>query len=83
MRRIFSISLAGSEQKGIDMQETNMMKIPKRILNSLVSSMAAGVVPRAGARYIAIGRTAEVTSLCRDLDVVADGGSATRFIIGK
>lgn len=45
--------------------------------------MAAGVVPRAGARYIAIGRTAEVTSLCRDLDVVADGGSATRFIIGK
>ena len=65
------------------MQETNMMKIPKRILNSLVSSMAAGVVPRAGARYIAIGRTAEVTSLCRDLDVVADGGSATRFIIGK
>ncbi len=65
------------------MQETNTAKIPKRILSALVSSMAAGVVPRAGARYIAIGRTAEVTSLCKDLDLVADGGSATRFIIGK
>ncbi len=65
------------------MQESNTVKIPKRILSSLVSSMAAGVVPRAGARYIAIGRTAEVTSLCKDLDIVAEGGSATRFIIGK
>lgn len=45
--------------------------------------MAAGVVPRAGARYIAIGRTAEVAALCRDLDTIADGGSVTRFIIGK
>ncbi|MBQ9748630.1 MAG: ATP-binding protein [Clostridia bacterium] len=65
------------------MQETNMMKIPKRILNALVSSMAAGVVPRAGAKYIAIGRTSEVTSLCRDLELVAEGGSVTRFVIGK
>ncbi len=65
------------------MQELNTMKIPKRILTSLVSSMAAGVVPRAGARYIAIGRTAEVASLCRDLDLVAEGASATRFVIGK
>ncbi len=64
------------------MQE-NTQKIPKRILSSLVSSMAAGVVPRAGARYIAIGRTGEVASLCHDLDTVAEGGSATRFVIGK
>ena len=65
------------------MQETNIMKIPKRILNALVSSMAAGVVPRSGAKYIAIGRTAEVTSLCKDLELVAEGGSVTRFVIGK
>ena len=64
------------------MQEKSM-KIPKRILMSLLSSMAAGVVPRAGAKYIAIGRTAEIATLCRDLDAVADGGSATRFLIGK
>ena len=64
------------------MQEKTV-KIPKRILNSLLASMAAGVVPRSGAKYIAIGRTGEIAALCRDLDAVADGGSATRFIIGK
>ncbi|MCQ2435314.1 MAG: ATP-binding protein [Clostridia bacterium] len=57
-------------------------KIPKRILTSLLSAMSAGVVPRVGAPYIAIGRTAEISALCRDLDTVADGGSVTRFIIG-
>ena len=31
-------------------------RIPKRILSSLLSSVSAGVVPRAGAPYIAIGR---------------------------
>ncbi len=61
----------------------NKIKIPKRILSALMSSMAAGVVPRVGAPYIAIGRTAEIGALCRDLDTIADGGSATRFIIGK
>ncbi len=45
--------------------------------------MAAGVVPRVGAKYIAIGRTGEVKSLCDDLNFVADGGSVTRFLIGK
>jgi len=64
------------------MPEQNI-KIPKRILSALLSSMAAGVVPRVGAPYIAIGRSAEVTSLCRDLETISDGGSATRFIIGK
>lgn len=64
------------------MQEKTV-KIPKRILNSLLASMAAGVVPRAGAKYIAIGRTGEIAALCHDLDAVADGGSATRFLIGK
>lgn len=64
------------------MQEKTV-KIPKRILNSLLASMAAGVVPRSGAKYIAIGRSEEIAALCRDLDAVADGGSATRFIIGK
>ena len=35
-------------------------KIPKRILNSLINSLSAGVVPRSGAPYIAIGRNEEV-----------------------
>ena len=65
------------------MQDMNVTKIPKRILNSLVSSMAAGVVPRSGAKYIAIGRSAEIAAICKDLENVAEGGSATRFLIGK
>ena len=65
------------------MDEMNLIKIPKRVLNALLSSMAAGVVPRAGAKYIAIGRTAEITAICKDLENVKEGGSATRFLIGK
>lgn len=63
--------------------ETGVQKIPKRILNSLVASLAAGVVPRTGAAYIAIGRSAEIAAICHDLESVAEGGSATRFVIGK
>ena len=63
--------------------DMNVTKIPKRILNALVSSMAAGVVPRSGAKYIAIGRSAEIAAICKDLENVAEGGSATRFLIGK
>ena len=32
------------------------VRVPRRILSSLLSSVSAGVVPRAGAPYIAIGR---------------------------
>lgn len=65
------------------MEDFSSVKIPKRILNALIASMSAGVVPRAGAKYIAIGRTAEITAICKDLENVAEGGSATRFLIGK
>ena len=35
-------------------EKERTVKIPKRILTSLLASMAAGVVPRSGAKYIAI-----------------------------
>lgn len=63
--------------------ETNEIKVPKRILNTLISSLTAGVVPRSGAPYIAIGRKEEINSLLDNLDTVADGGSVTRFLIGR
>ena len=59
------------------------IKIPKRILSSLINSISAGVVPRLGAPYIAIGRTDEVAALLNDLEAIDDGGSSMRFIIGK
>ena len=58
-------------------------KIPKRILGTLFSSLSAGVVPRSGAPYIAIGRNREIMALTDDLDRVADGEGVTRFIIGR
>ncbi len=63
--------------------EINEVKVPKRILNTLISSLAAGVVPRNGAPYIAIGRKDEIDSLLDNLDAVMDGGSVTRFLIGR
>ncbi len=58
-------------------------KVPRRILASLVNSVAAGVVPRMGAPYIAIGREDEITALLGDLETVNDGGCFMRFIVGK
>ena len=63
--------------------ENNEVKIPKRILGTLLSSLSAGVVPRSGAPYIAIGRKEEINSLLDNLDTVADGGAFSRFLIGR
>ena len=63
--------------------EINEVKVPKRILNTLLSSLAAGVVPRSGAPYIALGRTDEIASLLDNLAEVSEGGAFTRFLIGR
>lgn len=63
--------------------ENSEVKIPKRILNNLLSALSAGVVPRMGAPYIAIGRTQEIASLLETMDHIADGGAAVRFLIGR
>ncbi len=64
-------------------QENVTIKVPKRILNTLLSSLSAGVVPRIGAPYIAIGRKEEIGSLLDNLEAVKEGGSFCRFIIGR
>ena len=57
--------------------------IPKRILNQLLSALTAGVVPRTGAPYIAIGRNEEIGALLESMEAVAEGGSFARFLIGR
>lgn len=52
----------------------NELKIPKRLTTALVNSMTAGVVPRVGLEYIAVGRKPEVESILRDMDNIAEGG---------
>lgn len=58
-------------------------RVPRRILGTLLSSLSAGVVPRSGAPYIAIGRNDEIEALVTSLDRVSDGEGATKFIIGR
>ena len=65
------------------MPEMNHTKIPKRVLSGLLASISAGVVPRMGAPYIAIGRNDEIEALLGDLEAVNDGGGSMRFINGK
>ena len=55
------------------------VKVPKRILSTLLASLCAGVVPRSGAPYIAIGRNDEIEALLENLETVADGGAFCRF----
>ena len=68
----------------MDMTEQNgTPRVPKRILTSLLSSVSAGVVPRAGAPYIAIGRADEISAMLSDLEEVNEGGGSMRFLIGR
>ncbi len=59
------------------------LKISKKISTALINSLGAGVVPRLGVEYIAVGREQELKSLLQNLDDIAEGVSAFRFIIGN
>ena len=63
------------------MNETK--NVPKRILSSLISSLSAGVVPRSGAPYIAIGREDEISALLEDLEKINEGEGRIRFLVGR
>ena len=57
--------------------------LPKRLSTALLNSLAAGVVPRSGLEYIAVGRKEEVSALLGDLENIGEGGAAFRLILGK
>lgn len=59
------------------------MKVPKRIASAIINSLKGGVVPRVGLPYITVGREVEISALLHDVDIIADGGAAFRFIVGK
>lgn len=63
--------------------KNEIQNVPRRILSALLSSVAAGVVPRSGAPYIAIGRQDEISALLSDLENINEGGGALRFLIGR
>jgi hypothetical protein len=64
-----------------------MSKAPKTIKpkerDTIIQALSAGVVPRLGLAHIQVGRAAEIGALLRDVDRIADGGAAVRFVIGE
>jgi P-loop Domain of unknown function (DUF2791) len=51
--------------------------------DALIQSLRAGVTPLLGARHIQVGRDAEIAALEKNLDHIAEGGSAFRLVIGE
>lgn len=60
-----------------------MPKVPKRIASVVLNSLKGGVVPRVGLPYITVGRTQEIQALLNDLQLIREGGSSCRFIVGR
>jgi len=60
-----------------------MSKLKPRERDAIVQALRAGVVPKLGLRHIQVGRVREIEELVKDMDRIADGGAAIRFIIGE
>ncbi len=64
-----------------------MSDIKKRIKPkekaTVIQALKAGVVPRTGLHHIQVGRSEELVQLNKDIDLIAEGGSAIRLIIGE
>lgn len=57
--------------------------IKRRERDTILQALRAGVVPRLGLQHIQVGRGRETQELVRDLDRIAEGGAAIRFVIGE
>ena len=51
--------------------------------DALIQSLRAGVTPLLGSRHIQVGPDAEIATLEKNLDRIAEGGSAFRLVIGE
>jgi hypothetical protein len=66
-----------------DTSDLEATTIRPRDRDAIIQSLQAGLVPRRGLQHIQVGRAKEVKAVTEDLDRIADGGSAVRFIIGE
>ena len=57
--------------------------VPKAIAAAVLNSLKGGVVPRVGLEYITVGRKNEINALLNDVDIIEQGGSTFRFVVGK
>ncbi|KCZ53157.1 ATP /GTP binding protein [Hyphomonas beringensis] len=60
-----------------------MSTIKRRERDTIVQALRAGVVPKLGLQHIQVGRVREIEELVKDMERLADGGAAIRFIIGE
>ena len=60
-----------------------MSKIRSKDRDAVIQSLRAGVVPRVGQHLIQVGRVGELDALIKDVDRLADSGSAFRVVIGE
>lgn len=65
------------------MAERTRQRVPKRIAQTVLHSLKAGVVPQIGLPYITVGRKDEIAALLHDFGVVAEGGASFHFIVGR
>lgn len=61
---------------------TPTARIRPRDRDAVLQALRAGVVPRRGLQHFQVGRVNELRALLSDLETIADGGSAVRFVIG-
>jgi hypothetical protein len=57
--------------------------IRPRERDALIQALRAGVVPRAGQHLVQVGRLKEIAALLKDIERIADGGTAFRLVIGE
>lgn len=60
-----------------------MSRLKPRERDAIVQALRAGVVPKLGLRHIQVGRVREIEELVKDMERIADGGAAIRFVIGE
>jgi len=60
-----------------------MKKIPQRLSFAILNSLSAGVVPRIGIEYIAVGRKDEMKAIIENIESAAQGASFLKFICGR
>jgi hypothetical protein len=57
-------------------------RISDRERTAILSSLAAGVVPRIGLQHIQVGRRDEVAAMLADLSRIEEGSASIRFVAG-
>ncbi len=57
--------------------------IRPRERDTIIQALSAGVVPRTGLQHIQVGRVQEVMAAVRDIERIADQGSAFRLVVGE